>query len=104
MAEQKKTTSRKTPKAAAAEAPKKAKTATESGGEATPKRTRKSTVAASTPADKTVTITPEQRYRMISDAAFFRAERRGFVGGDAAQDWHDAEAEIDMIIKNMRAD
>lgn len=104
MAEQKKTTSRTTTKSAAAEAPKKTKAATAAGGEATPKRSRKSTAAAAAPADKTVTITPEQRYRMISDAAFFRAERRGFLGGDAAQDWLDAEAEIDMIIKNMRAD
>lgn len=44
-------------------------------------------------------VTPQQRYRMISEAAYFRAEKRGFVGGDTAQDWLEAEAEIDRILK-----
>jgi chromosome segregation ATPase len=46
-----------------------------------------------------VTLTPEQRYHMIAEAAYFRAERRGFIGGDPAQDWLDAEAEIDRILQ-----
>lgn len=45
------------------------------------------------------TVSPEQRYRMICDAAYFRAERRGFVGGNPAQDWLEAEAEIDLMLK-----
>lgn len=45
-------------------------------------------------------LTPEQRYRMICDAAYYRAERRGFVGGDPALDWVEAEAEIDLLLKN----
>lgn len=47
-------------------------------------------------------ITPEQRYRMICDAAYFRAERRGFVGGNAVQDWLDAESEIDELLREMQ--
>jgi len=47
-------------------------------------------------------VTPEQRYRMICDAAYFRAERRGFVGGNAVQDWLDAEAEIDELLREMQ--
>lgn len=43
-------------------------------------------------------VTPEQRYRMICDAAYYRAERRGFIGGDPAQDWIDAELEIDQLL------
>lgn len=43
-------------------------------------------------------ITPEQRYRMICDAAYFRAERRGFIGGNTADDWTAAEAEIDSLL------
>lgn len=47
-------------------------------------------------------VTPEQRYRMICDAAYFRAERRGFVGGNALQDWLDAESEIDELLRAMQ--
>lgn len=37
----------------------------------------------------------EERHDMISTAAYFRAEKRGFEGGDEMQDWLEAEAEID---------
>lgn len=43
-------------------------------------------------------VTPEQRWKMIAEAAYYRAERRGFVGGDPAQDWVDAEMEIDQML------
>jgi len=45
-----------------------------------------------------VSITPEERHRMICDAAYYRAERRGFKGGDPRQDWLDAEYEIDQSL------
>ena len=32
---------------------------------------------------------------MIAEAAYYRAERRGFEGGDPVQDWLAAEAEVD---------
>lgn len=35
------------------------------------------------------------RDEMISRAAYFRAERRGFADGCALQDWLEAEAEVD---------
>lgn len=41
------------------------------------------------------TVTPEERWNMIAKAAYYRAEKRGFVGGDPAEDWTAAEAEID---------
>jgi hypothetical protein len=47
-------------------------------------------------------ITPEERHRMIRDAAYYRAERRGFVGGDPRQDWLDAENEIDQLLMKRR--
>ena len=47
-------------------------------------------------------ITPEQRYRMICDAAYYRAERRGFIGGSPSDDWIAAEAEVDELIRSMR--
>lgn len=45
-------------------------------------------------------IDPGQRQRMIADAAYFRAERRGFAGGSELQDWIEAEAEIDRMLSN----
>ena len=48
----------------------------------------------STPATPTTT---EQRYRMIAEAAYFRAQRQGFCG-NPAQDWIDAEAEINQTL------
>lgn len=40
----------------------------------------------------------EDRQEMIAIAAYYRAERRGFSGGDAMQDWLEAEAEIDNAV------
>lgn len=45
--------------------------------------------------EPTPSISAEQRYQMIAEAAYFRAEKRGFSGGNKAQDWIEAEAEID---------
>ena len=42
-------------------------------------------------------ITREQRYQMIAEAAYFRAQKQGFCG-NPAQDWLEAEAEIDRIL------
>lgn len=39
-------------------------------------------------------VTAEERRQMIQQAAYLRAERRGFVNGDPMTDWLDAEAEI----------
>ena len=47
----------------------------------------------------THTVTPEERYRMIAEAAYYIAERRGFTGGDVATDWLTAEAEIDRTLQ-----
>ena len=51
--------------------------------------------------EKNTSVTPEQRYKMIAEAAYFRAEKRGFVGGNVANDWLDAEAEIDLILQQQ---
>jgi hypothetical protein len=39
-------------------------------------------------------LTESDRLRMIELAAFFRAERRGFMPGFEVEDWFAAEAEI----------
>ncbi len=35
---------------------------------------------------------------MIAEAAYYRAQKRGFEGGHATQDWLDAEAEINALL------
>ena len=42
---------------------------------------------------------PEQRYFMITEAAYYRAERRGFQGGDPVADWLEAETEIEAMLR-----
>ena len=46
-------------------------------------------------------VSAEQRLRMIAEAAYFRAERRGFSGGDAVADWIEAEAAVDAQIRRI---
>jgi hypothetical protein len=47
-------------------------------------------------------VTPEERQHMIAIAAYVRAEKRGFVGGDAVDDWLHAEAEIDALLRKKQ--
>jgi hypothetical protein len=44
-------------------------------------------------------IDAEERRQMIAEAAYFRAERRGFNGGDSVRDWCEAEAEVDARLR-----
>ncbi len=59
---------------------------------------KKVTLKVST-GEKKTPVTPELRYQMIAEAAYFRNEKRGFVGGDTAQDWLEAEVEIDRMLQ-----
>ena len=43
----------------------------------------------------------KERERWIAEAAYFRAERRGFVGGDPIRDWIEAEHEIDAELRKQ---
>ncbi|WP_455208449.1 DUF2934 domain-containing protein [Kaarinaea lacus] len=63
----------------------------------------KPTLGKSGPA-KTTTgkfVTPEQRFSMIAEAAYFIAEKRGFSAGEAEKDWLNAETEIDKMLTNQ---
>jgi hypothetical protein len=65
------------------------------------RNTRKST--SSKPASKaavsaTPPIDPERRRALIAEAAYFRAERRGFAPGHEAEDWLAAEVEVDTAL------
>jgi 2-polyprenyl-3-methyl-5-hydroxy-6-metoxy-1,4-benzoquinol methylase len=50
------------------------------------------------PATAKSALTPEQRYRMIQEAAYYIAERKGFVA-NPAEDWAEAEAQIDAKLR-----
>lgn len=58
-------------------------------------RSRKTTAGAGAP----VAVTTEERHRMITEAAYYLAERRGFAGGSAEDDWLQAEREIDRALR-----
>ena len=46
----------------------------------------------------------ERRRHMIREAAYYRAQRRGFSGGDPVRDWLEAEVEIDRILAQEAAE
>jgi len=46
-------------------------------------------------------VTSGQRQQMIAEAAYFKAERRGFNGGDPVRDWCEAEAEVDARLRAL---
>lgn len=52
---------------------------------------------AATPVRR-ATASPDERRAMIAQAAYYRAERRGFAPGGELQDWLEAEAEIDRSL------
>ena len=54
---------------------------------------KKPAAKAAAAAPKASALTPEQRYKMIEETAYYIAERHGF-SGDSAYFWSLAEAEI----------
>jgi hypothetical protein len=47
-------------------------------------------------------LSPEERHRLIAEAAYERAQRRGFKGGDPVTDWLEAEQDIDARLPRPR--
>ena len=41
-------------------------------------------------------MSPEDIYRLIQEAAYYKAKARGFAPGHEVQDWIEAEAEVRM--------
>lgn len=53
---------------------------------------------------KKIAISHDERHRMIAEAAYFRAQKRGSSdGGDHVADWLAAEAEINSALTEMAA-
>jgi hypothetical protein len=61
------------------------------------KRAPRKTATAAAKAATTVAsfVDPEKRTALIAEAAYFRAEKRGFAPGHEAEDWLSAEREVD---------
>lgn len=63
-----------------------------------PKAKAATTAKKPAAAKSRMNVTPEQRYSMICEAAYFKAECRGFAPENEVQDWLDAEAEINRLL------
>ena len=52
-----------------------------------------------------VVVTPEERYRLINDAAYFREVKHQSESGkpDVAGSWCEVEAEIDTVLTQHHA-
>ena len=46
-------------------------------------------------------LNPDMREQMIAESAYYRAEKRGFNGGNAMLDWLSAEDEINRLLLNQ---
>jgi hypothetical protein len=68
--------------------------AKKSHGNSQTSATRQQTQKAQAP----VAVGPTQRSHRIAEAAYLRAERRGFLPGGELLDWLEAEAEVDKLI------
>lgn len=67
---------------------------------AAPRRRAASETAAPAPAAAPpITVSEEARRAMIEQAAYLRAERRGFAPGGEAEDWLAAEEEVDALLR-----
>jgi len=64
---------------------------------AAPAAAKKPAATAKAVSAKNLTPTPEQRYRMVQDAAYFIAEKNGFVKGSMDY-WIAAEVEIESLL------
>lgn len=60
---------------------------------------RKPSATARTTPSARRSVTLEERYRLIQEAAYYRAEARGFAAGHEIEDWVAAEAEVDAAVR-----
>ena len=59
----------------------------------------KGTRTSRTPSAQRVPVNAEERRLMIAEAAYLRAERRGFTPGHETEDWLAAEMDVDALLK-----
>jgi hypothetical protein len=59
----------------------------------------KGTRSAKGKAPQRAAVSVDDRRAMIAEAAYLRAERRGFAPGHETEDWLAAEVEVDALLK-----
>ena len=64
---------------------------------------RKTAAAEETKETVTRFVGPEHRSALIAEAAFFRAEKRGFAPGNEEEDWLAAESEVDAKLMSAES-
>lgn len=64
---------------------------TKGAGKGPAKRSRK-------PAKASAGVTAAEREQMVAEAAYYKAEQRGFSGSSAEEDWLEAADEIDAML------
>jgi hypothetical protein len=64
------------------------------------KKVAKKPTSTSKPRTQSISITSEERWKMIAIAAYHKAENRGFAPGGELQDWAEAEQEIDELLNS----
>lgn len=73
--------------------------ATPPAEKAAPRRRTAAPKAAESGASTGITVSADARRAMIAQAAYLRAERRGFAPGGEVEDWVAAETEVDALLK-----
>jgi Protein of unknown function (DUF2934) len=56
---------------------------------------RKAPAAKALPAGVGLPVSREERWRMVAEAAYYRARQRDFAAGDEVADWLQAERDVD---------
>lgn len=62
------------------------------------KKVAKKSTTTSKPQTPSISITSEERWKMVAIAAYHKAEQRGFAPGGESQDWTEAEKEVDEFL------
>ncbi len=71
---------------------------TSSGAEARAAKPNRASARAASSHTNKATISEQDRRRMIAEAAYYRALKRGFQDGDPVQDWLEAEREVERLL------
>lgn len=67
-----------------------------------PKPAAKPAAASTTAAKAAPAKTAPDRLAMVAEAAYFIAQKRGFGAGKEAQDWTEAEKQVDTLLKKSK--
>ena len=77
------------------------KPSTKKGATAVTTNTKAVKPTLSYPPTASDALPQDTRNQMIAEAAYYLAERRGFVGGSPLEDWYAAEAQINSMLSGL---